>query len=560
MNYLYSFVIFNKKTNYYYIMDVLILAAGLSSRLSKYTHNLIPKYLIDIDNNTGLYYLIKYWNNYANTIYLVINSKYNVITKYYIDNILTDYVEKIKIINYDTSDGTAYTINYILNNDLKDINIKNLLVTWCDIYPNTPINFKKINNKNKKIKNNIHIFTNGNKCRFELNNKNQIIENNNSEGNIIGIYYFQNYTKFVLDNSCLNTDIVVHLNIIGNVNNYSIESIVDYGDEDKLLNIINNKINRKFNTRYFNSIDIVDDDKLLKKGINDKGKKIIIFEKEWYKYINSLNNESINNFIPKIYNNYDFAFLMEYKKNYIPIYEYLLNNKNENENENENNKKKILDNIINKINILHNIEKKIILKNIFFSDIKKEIYDKVYERKKIIDPIIQNFGIIKFVNNIEILTFEKVIDKCKNIIIKYYELIDNYEYSLIFGDCQFSNILINPDNIDELLFIDPRGYFGNTNIYGLPEYDYAKVLYAISGYDYFNNQYFNLNSIELENNKIEFNINGIFFEKEIINKYFNKVHKAFLVIIWLSLSEYNKNNIWKCVAPYYYGLYLGTLL
>lgn len=69
-----------------------------------------------------------------------------------------------------------------------------------------------------------------------------------------------------------------------------------------------------------------------------------------------------------------------------------------------------------------------------------------------------------------------------------------------------------------------------------------------------------MNSIELENNKIEFNINGIFFEKEIINKYFNKVHKAFLVIIWLSLSEYNKNNIWKCVAPYYYGLYLGTLL
>jgi choline kinase len=54
-------------------MDVLILAAGLSSRLSKYTYNLIPKYLIDIDGNTGLYYLIKYWNNHATNIYLVIH-------------------------------------------------------------------------------------------------------------------------------------------------------------------------------------------------------------------------------------------------------------------------------------------------------------------------------------------------------------------------------------------------------------------------------------------------------------------------------------------------------
>ena len=42
-------------------MDVLILAAGLSTRLNKFTHNLLPKYLIDIDGHNGLYYLIEYW-------------------------------------------------------------------------------------------------------------------------------------------------------------------------------------------------------------------------------------------------------------------------------------------------------------------------------------------------------------------------------------------------------------------------------------------------------------------------------------------------------------------
>jgi hypothetical protein len=537
-------------------MDVLILASGLSSRLSKYTHNLIPKYLIDINGNAGLYYLIKYWESYATNIYLVINSKYNIITKFYINNILPNYVEKIKIINYDTYDGTAYTINHILNNDLKDINIQNLLITWCDLYPNEPINFKKINNKNKKIKNNIHVFTNGSQCRFCLNEKNEIYQCKESNGNIIGIYYFQNYNKFVLDNNCLNNDIVSYLSIIGKVNNYILNTITDYGDEEKFLKILEMKKDQdKLKCRYFNSIDIIDNDKLLKKGINDKGKEIIFFEKEWYKYINSLNNESINTFIPKIINYYEYAFLMEYKKDHIPLYQYLLKIE-----DNLTNKNIILKNIIEKINILHNIEKKPISKIIFFNDIKKEIFDKVIERKKIIDSIIQYFGSIKKVNNIEILPFDKVLDKCKNIITKYYNLIDKYEYSIIFGDCQFSNILINPECIDDILFIDPRGYFGNTNIHGLQEYDYAKILYAISGYDNFNNNFFNIKNIDLENNSLEFVINGIFYEKDIINKYFNKVHKAFLVIIWISLSEYNKNNIMKCIASYYYGLYLGTIL
>ncbi len=541
-------------------MDVLILAAGLSSRLSNYTHNLIPKYLIDIDGNTGLYYLVKYWSNYANTIYLVIHSKYNVITKFYINNILPDYIEKIKIINYDTSDGTAYTINYILNNNLKDENIKNLLITWCDLYPNEPINFKKINNKNKKTKNNIFIFTHGSQCRFGLNEKNEVFKCEESNGNIIGIYYFQNYTKFVLDNNCFNNDIVSYLNIIGNVNNYKLDSITDYGDEDKLLKILDyKKDNNKLKCRYFNSIDIVEDDKLLKKGINDKGKEIIFFEKEWYKYINNLNNDTINNFIPKIYNIYEFAFLMEYKKDYIPLYQYLLKIEHENNNDNTI-KNNILKNIIEKIDTLHNIEKKSINKIIFLNDIKKEIYDKVIQRKNIINPIIEYFGIIKTVNDVTLLSFDKVIEKCKNIITKYYNLIDNYEYSIIFGDCQFSNILINPTSSNDILFIDPRGYFGNSNIHGLPEYDYAKILYGISGYDNFNNNFFNIKNINLKNNNLEFEIKGIFYEKDIINKYFNKVHKAFLVIIWISLSEYNKNNIWKCIASYYYGLYLGTIL
>ena len=536
-------------------MDIIILAAGLGSRLSKYTHNTIPKYLINIDNYNGLYHLITYWNQYANNIYLVINSKYNNITNFYIKNLLTNYQEKIKIINYDNSDGTAYTINYILNNDLKDNIINNLLITWCDLYPIHNINFNKI--KKSKNDNNIYIFTNGNKCRYKLNDNNEIINcNSTSDGNIIGIYYFQNYKKFTLDDNCINNDIVSYLNNIGQIFNYKLDSIIDYGDEDKILDIFkNSNKSYNFNCRYFNNIEIIENNKLFKKGINDKGKEIIKYEKNWYEYINNLNNNEITDILPKIYNIYEYGFIMEYKINYIPVYKYLIDNEN-----NTDIKIKVLNNIIKKLDKIHQIEKIEVSKLVFFNNLKKEIYDKIIERRNIILDLINHFNIIETVNNVKIDTFENILNKCKNIILTYYETIEEYQYSIILGDCQFSNILIDPSNNDNIVFIDPRGYYGNSMIHGPSDYDYAKILYGISGFDNFNFDHFNLKNIDLENKSIQFNIDGIYYDKKFINHYFNKVHKAYLVVIWLSLAEYNKNNIWKCLASYYYGLYLGTLL
>ena len=76
-------------------MDVLILAAGLGSRVSKYTLNIIPKFLINIDDNTGLFYIIKYWEQYAENIYLVIHSHFYEITQFYIDNISSAIWKKL---------------------------------------------------------------------------------------------------------------------------------------------------------------------------------------------------------------------------------------------------------------------------------------------------------------------------------------------------------------------------------------------------------------------------------------------------------------------------------
>jgi hypothetical protein len=532
-------------------MDVLILAAGLGSRLSKYTFDIIPKYLVNIDSHTGLYHLIKYWNKYANNIFLVIHSKYNLLTNFYIKNILYEYNDKIKIINYDYTDGTAYTINYLLNNNLKRYGIvDNLLITWCDIYPNGEINFNKI--KKTKNKNEVYIFTCGNECRYGLID-NKVSFCPNSDGNIVGIYYIQNYKNFNLDEECKNNDIVNYLDKIGNINEYKLENVNDYGDENKYLNSIIKKNENEFNCRFFNKIELMNENTILKKSVNEKGDNIIKYEKGWYLNIHEKKYDNIT-FIPKVYKYYEYGYLMEYKKNYVPLYLFLNNE------DNKITKNNILKNIIEKLNILHKLEKKSINKINFFNDIKKEIYDKVILRRNIIQDFLDYFGNIEYVNSIKVSSFDKILEKCKNIIINYYEALDCYEYEIIFGDCNFSNILINPINIDDIIFIDPRGYFGDSKIYGLKEYDFGKILYGISGYDKFNMDNYFINNINLESKSINFKIESIEYDRYIINKYFNKVHKAFMVINWLSLAEYNKNNIWKCLVSYYYGLYLGTIL
>jgi len=272
---------------------------------------------------------------------------------------------------------------------------------------------------------------------------------------------------------------------------------------------------------------------------------------------------------------------MEYKKNHIPLYQYFLKYENEKNNIpkilttnstiNKANyniiKITVLKNILNKLSKLHKIKKIKVSKTIFLNNLKIEIFDKVYNRYKKIKEFIDYFGNIKIVNNIKIDQLDIVIEKCKNIITTYYLTLDKYEYSIIHGDCNFSNILINQNNISDITFIDPRGYFGESKLYGPIEYDYAKILYAISGYDNFNSNFFNIISLDKENKEnneqvqsITFKIKPFTYDKRIIDKYFNKVHKAYMVIIWLSLAEYNKNNIWKCLTSYYYGLYLGTIL
>jgi len=104
---------------------------------------------------------------------------------------------------------------------------------------------------------------------------------------------------------------------------------------------------------------------------------------------------------------------------------------------------------------------------------------------------------------------------------------------------------------NKLYFIDPRGYFGNSLLYGLKEYDYAKVIYALTGYDNFNNN--NEFFVDINDDNISFDIKN-YMDINLNIRISDKI-KAWVVIMWLGLAQYNSNNIIKCITSYYNAFY-----
>ena len=487
---------------------VVIVASGLGTRLAPLT-KYINKILITFNNKPFIEHLIEYWQNYTKNIIIIYNSQYTDLMKFY-----TNKYNNITLKIFDDVTGTADTINKTITNEYYH---KNILFSWCDILPDENIDISKINNTS--------IFTYGNECRYKAENNNIF---KNSEGNIIGLYYLKDYNGFNIYN--IGDDICdIFLKNYKNFNTYGLKKLIDVGDLEKFKKYTNNN----HQTRFFNNISFFDN-YIIKEACNHQGIEIIKKEINFY---NKLNNSY--DFFPKYdkLTNNDFSLKLELIKSE-PLYKVF---KNLNSVEKQN----ILNQIYEKLDILHK-NKIYITDSHCLENINIEAYTKIIDRFNKIKPIINYFGKINKVNGMDVGNFNIIINKLKDIVSTNIDL----SYNLIHGDCQFSNIIIEKDT-NKIFFIDPRGYFGNSLLYGPNDYDYAKVLYALTGYDEFNND--SLFNIEIQNNEIKFKITNYLDDN--LNIVINDKIKAWLVLIWFGLAQYNSNNILKCVASYYNGFY-----
>jgi len=499
---------------------VCIFASGSGTRLQPLT-KYIPKVLVNMSNNNLLVNIINYWKRYTNNFIIIINTKYYEMVDEYLKLHDINYI--IRIVDIDKQEN-SFTIRHALDSSFYN---KKLLFTWCDIYPDEIIPNNIFNDKNI-------IFTYGNECRYIVNN-NSIEKNKN--GNVIGIFYFSNYQGLKECNDYYDL-CDVYCDNYNSFESYNLNKLIDIGDMGKLDNYLLN-CNTKYITRFFN--DIIDyNEYLLKKSNCIQGDDIIKNEINWYKNINK-------SYLPKIINYDKNSFIIE-KINGISLYKKFWNYEYSDQ-------EKVLIKVLDRLKDLHSTKKE--FKNdIILKDTMKEIYSKIIERLNKVKNIIDSFGTINNVNGVQINNnFIEVIDNIFKNINKY--LYDRDYYSTIHGDCQFSNIIV--DMTESIFFIDPRGYYGDTILYGLEEYDYGKVSYALSGYDTFNNnnKYF-INMIV--NDSITINITDNLYKFEDIIKNYTDINitKQLVVINWLGLAQYNQNNILKCISSYYYGLYLYT--
>lgn len=137
----------------------------------------------------------------------------------------------------------------------------------------------------------------------------------------------------------------------------------------------------------------------------------------------------------------------------------------------------------------------------------KDMY--LYKTKARLDMLKKDSKFINFfnknvlINGNEFLPLKKIVDILEEEIPK--QLFDIDCFQIIHGDLCFSNIMVD-DNFSFIKLIDPRGKFGEFDLYGDYRYEIAKLLHSVDGkYDFIIKDLFKVKYIS-ERNQIDFKI------------------------------------------------------
>lgn len=290
---------------------------------------------------------------------------------------------------------------------------------------------------------------------------------------------------------------------------------------------------KKEKCRPFNRITM-GKDIIIKEGIDEQGLELAKHECKWYDFANK---NGVTN-IPKIYSTNPLKMERISGRNIYEYDELSLENKYE-----------ILRRLVTALEELHAVSS--IPVDVF--SLKEAYFSKTINR-------ISKIGdLVPFADQKTIIVNGR---ECRNVYYYKRDLeraLDKVKcdrFTFIHGDCTFSNLMLKNDF--EPIFIDPRGYFGNTELYGDANYDFAKLYYSIVGnYDKFNLKDFRL---LIEKNNVELSIQSNKWE-DLEREFFNltgrdeKTIKLLHAVIWLSLTTYAWQDYDSICGAFYNGIY-----
>lgn len=490
---------------------IIVQAGGKGTRMESLTRNK-PKALVPIDNLPMIMHLFR---KYPERKFIVIGDyKYDVLEKYLNAFADVDFQMVCASGKAGTCAGMKEAISHVPYNE-------KFMLIWCDLV--LPEDYQLPNSDN-----NIIGISKDFPCRWKYENG-RFAEERSTEHGVAGHFIFND--KSLISDVPDEGEFVGWLQSKGYVFEeqplYRTHEYGLYSEWDKLP---------KSRCRPFNRM-VIKDDKIYKYGIDEQGKKLAVREVAWYKKLKGVHFDNI----PKIYE-YEPAICME-KIDGKNIYEYTSIPYEK--------KRGILTQIVRCLKQVHSMET--VLVNV--DSYRVAYLDKTYDRLKKVRTL------VPFANDEYVVINGR---KCRNIFYHQEEVereIMRYlpkEFKLIHGDCTFSNIMLKDDHIPML--IDPRGYFGDTEIFGDAAYDWVKLYYSlVSNYDQFNLKRFNLYineqdvRLEIASNHWE-DMEDTFFEL-VGDEVSPEQIKLLLAIVWLSLTTFAWEDYDSICGAFYNGLY-----
>lgn len=491
---------------------IIVQAGGKGSRLGYLTQNK-PKALVPIENKPMLFHL---FDQYPQKKFIIIAD--------YKKEVLREYLATFAKVKYQVIDaeGTG-TCSGIKQATQLLPEGESFMLIWSDlILPNQfelPLEYARDVAKEDYIG-----ISKTFSCRWSYENG-EFIEKNSFKQGVAGFFLFTDKSK--LKDVPESGELVRWMQQQQmKYKEISLAGTKEFGLLEEYLKLETEKC------RPFNKITI-NGSVLIKEAVDEQGKVLAQRECEWYRRAKG-NNISV---LPEIYGMHPLE--MEYIKGK-NIYECDFSYKE---------KQSILEQLVKELKKLHASET---IPTDTFS-LKEAYFNKTMKRLSQIQDLIP-YGRDK-----EIIINNR---KCRNIFFYKRELERKLEkikcekFVFIHGDCTFSNMMIRENGMPVL--IDPRGYFGYTEIYGDARYDWAKIYYSIVGnYDRFNLKEFGLKVLD---RSIELNINSNgwedmedeFFKLTGVNK--NEI-KLLHAVIWLSLTTYAWQDYDSVCGAFYNGLY-----
>ncbi|WP_432645794.1 hypothetical protein [Methanobrevibacter sp.] len=225
--------------------------------------------------------------------------------------------------------------------------------------------------------------------------------------------------------------------------------------------------------------------------------------------------------------------------------------------------KKLISNVIKALHTINDTDIDIEdndedIRKAFYNELITKVSTRVNPCKKLIDYFIKETE----VNCIDHMPITPDFNILMDALNKWYENNEiNFNACLCHGDPNTDNTMIDKD--DNVIFIDPRGYFGKLKTIGLgmAEYDIAKFCYGLNGYSRFNSApYIEIDELEYsDSDGLNFKIkyptgdNSSITQIDLDDMPIDTNIKIIVGIIWMKLTSYIINDPMKSVIAYLYG-------